>query len=151
MSVIPSSERMKDQLLLLDLLTLNHLLCSPFFLLNSPVTSQLLFTTAFITSASRINLILILLFFQTFQPHRNLSQLPNFAYSVALACFQFNRKHGESKRADELVSGGFFFFRYIFYILCKRLSILHCRAVVRSQNFSMNCVRQFYWLYQSKP
>lgn len=43
------------------------------------------------------------------QPHRNLSQLPNFAFSVALAHFHSSKQEGEPKRADEMVSDSIIF------------------------------------------
>ena len=45
------------------------------------------------------------------QPHRNLSQLPNFAFSVALAHFHSSKQEGERKRADEMVSDSIIFIR----------------------------------------
>ena len=44
------------------------------------------------------------------QPHRNLSQLPNFAFSVALAHFHSSKQEGEPKRADEMVSDSIIIF-----------------------------------------
>ncbi|KAK2554743.1 Transcription factor 25 [Acropora cervicornis] len=40
--------------------------------------------------------------FEEWEPHRNLSQLPNFAFSVALAHFHSSKQEGEPKRADEM-------------------------------------------------
>lgn len=51
-----------------------------------------------------IKLLIIML-----QPHRNLSQLPNFAFSVALAHFHSSKQEGEPKRADEMVSDSIIF------------------------------------------
>ena len=59
------------------------------------------------------------MFCTDFQGHRNLSQLPNFAFSVALAYFHFSRKQGSTEKADEMVS---FFVNYTYTgVISQRL------------------------------
>lgn len=56
------------------------------------------------------------------QGHRNLSQLPNFSFSVALAYFHLDRnKKADADKADEMVS---FRLRFNYFSLTLRINTL---------------------------
>lgn len=74
--------------------------------------------------------------FEEWEPHRNLSQLPNFAYSVALAYFQFNRKHGETKRADELLQAALIMFPMVLSPLMEKCNVALDSSLIQHPFFS---------------
>ncbi|XP_066019517.1 ribosome quality control complex subunit TCF25 isoform X2 [Pocillopora verrucosa] len=74
--------------------------------------------------------------FEEWEPHRNLSQLPNFAFSVALAYFQFNRKHGETKRADELLQAALIMFPMVLSPLMDKCNVALDSSLIQHPFFS---------------
>ncbi|XP_022781042.1 transcription factor 25-like, partial [Stylophora pistillata] len=74
--------------------------------------------------------------FEEWEPHRNLSQLPNFAYSAALAYFQFNRKHCETKRADELLQAALIMFPMVLSPLMEKCNVALDSSLIQHPFFS---------------
>ena len=81
------------------------------------------------------------------QPHRNLSQLPNFAFSVALAHFHSSKQEGETKRADEMVSDSIIFidslkkrnqaqFLLDLLLVAGKLSVKDCLMQLHSHGYA---------------
>lgn len=61
--------------------------------------------------------------FEEWEPHRNLSQLPNFAFSVALAHFHSSKQEGEPKRADEMLQTALIMFPMVLSPLLDKCNV----------------------------
>lgn len=73
--------------------------------------------------------------FEEWESHRNLSQLPNFAFSVALAYFQSNRQNGQTKRADELLQMALIMFPMVLCPLMEKCSVVLDSTLVQHPFF----------------
>ncbi|KAL9976033.1 hypothetical protein ACROYT_G013264 [Oculina patagonica] len=75
--------------------------------------------------------------FEEWEPHRNLSQLPNFAFSVALAYFQSNRQNGQTRRADEFLQMALIMFPMVLSPLVDKCNVVLDDALVKHPFFCL--------------
>lgn len=75
--------------------------------------------------------------FEEWEPHRNLSQLPNFAFSVALAYFRSSRQNGgETKKADEMLQTALIMFPSVLSSLMDKCNVVLDSSLIKHPFFS---------------
>lgn len=74
--------------------------------------------------------------FEEWESHRNLSQLPNFAFSVALACFHSSRQEGETKKADEMLQTALIMFPMVLTPLMDKCNVALDSSLISHPFFS---------------
>ncbi|XP_068722284.1 ribosome quality control complex subunit TCF25-like isoform X2 [Montipora capricornis] len=74
--------------------------------------------------------------FEEWGPHRNLSQLPNFAFSVALAHFHSSKKDGETKKADEMLQEALIMFPMVLLPLMDKCNVALDSSLIKHPFFS---------------
>ncbi|KAK3597518.1 hypothetical protein CHS0354_018110 [Potamilus streckersoni] len=76
--------------------------------------------------------------FEEWEGHRNLSQLPNFAFSVSLAMFQLNQEGGDLSKADAMLQKNLLMFPSFLMPLLDKCSIQPDKAVAAHPFFGPN-------------
>lgn len=74
--------------------------------------------------------------FEEWEPHRNLSQLPNFAFSVALAFFHSSKQNGELQKADEMLQTALIMFPSVLSPLMDKCNVVLDSSIINHQFFS---------------
>ncbi|CAH3171003.1 unnamed protein product, partial [Porites lobata] len=74
--------------------------------------------------------------FEEWESHRNLSQLPNFAFSVALAYFHASKQTTETQKADEMLQTALIMFPSVLSPLMDKCNVVLDSSLINHQFFS---------------
>ncbi|KAM7446044.1 Transcription factor25 [Porites harrisoni] len=74
--------------------------------------------------------------FEEWESHRNLSQLPNFAFSVALAYFHASKQTTETQKADEMLQTALIMFPSVLSPLMDKCNVALDSSLINHQFFS---------------